>query len=165
MNKTQIAGLASAAVLVGAVSFGAVSLVNGANASAEPTPTPTAVAFDYGSIPYSNGLAAEQEAEAAAAEAARIAAEAAAAEAARVAAEQAAAAEAERIAAEQQAAAEAESFDEPADDPAPADDGIPAGAWPLAWVDDPNAADGGYWDFGACATSASTINGQPYCIP
>ncbi|WP_448808360.1 hypothetical protein [Agromyces bauzanensis] len=55
-----------------------------------------------------NGLAAEQEAEAAAAVAARIAAEA---EAARVAAEQAAAAEAERIAAEQ---ATAEADTEPA---------------------------------------------------
>ncbi len=108
-----------------------------------------------------NGLADEQETDAAAvvaAEAARVAAEA---EAARVAAEQAAA-EAERIAAEQAA-------EEPAsDEPAPIDDGIPDGAWPLPWIPSPdpvNAPGGGRWDMSNCFGHGETINGVNYCVP
>ena len=160
-----IAGVVGAFGVVG----GTVVAIDSAAAPAAvvetvaPTLDPTAYT--------TNGLASEQETDAAAAEAARIEAErvaaeaAAAAEAARVAAEHAAAAEAERIAAEEAAAYEEPVYDEPAA-PAPVESsGVPAGAWPLTWVADPNAADGGYWNFGACATSASTINGQPYCIP
>lgn len=78
-----------------------------------------------------NGLATEQEAAAAAAEAERLAAEAAAAEAARVAAEQAAQAEAERLAAEQ-AAAEEPVYSEPAPEEPP------ASYCPDGYIDDPN---------------------------
>jgi len=109
-----------------------------------------------------NGLAAEQEAEGAAAVAAEQARLAAEAEAARVSAEQAAAEEAARIAAEQAAAEEA-----PAED-VPADDGVPEGAWPLPWIPSPdpvNAPDGGRWDMSGCFTYGETINGQPYCMP
>lgn len=113
----RIVGGVTAVALMGAIGLGGFALVAGANAT--PPAVDSTPVLDLGSLPDTNGLAAEQEAEAAAAEAARIAAEAAAAEAARVAAEQAAAAEAQRIA-DEQAAAEAEAFEaEEPSDPAP----------------------------------------------
>lgn len=102
---------------------------------------------------------AARDAQAAAALAAQQAADAAAAQAA---------ADAQAVADAAAAQAEADAPDASSDAPeaaAPVDSGIPAGAWPLTWRADPNATDGGSWDFGACTTSASTINGQPYCIP
>ena len=112
-----ITALGLAATLgVGGVIF--ASGVSAAPAGVTETVAPLDVPSDA-----PNGIAAEQEAEAAAAvEAARVAAEqAAAAEAARIAAEQAAAAEAQRIAAEQAASDDAETYeaDEPSG-PAPA---------------------------------------------
>lgn len=116
----RIVGGITAIVLMAAVTTGAVAFVAGANATPEPAAVETVDSIDLDAYPDTNGLAAEQEAAAAQAEADRIAAEAAAAEAARVAAEAAAQAEADRVAAEQAAAnAEAESFDAPADEPAP----------------------------------------------
>jgi nucleoid-associated protein YgaU len=110
ISDRLVGGFIALAVLGGATA----ATVGIASAVPEPasvteTSTPLTVPSDA-----PNGLAAEQEAEAAAVEAARVAAgQAAAAEAARLAAEAAAAAQAEadRIAAEQ-AALEAESFEE-----------------------------------------------------
>ncbi|WP_350347272.1 hypothetical protein ABIQ69_11585 [Agromyces sp. G08B096] len=120
MNKKWARDVGAGAVALGAagaIAFGAFTVFGGANA-AEPTPEPTvaAITVDLASVPYTNGLAAEQETEAAAAvkaEQDRLAAKAAAAEAARIAAEQAAAAEAERIAAEQAVAEEEPVVEEP----------------------------------------------------
>ncbi|WP_022891251.1 hypothetical protein [Agromyces subbeticus] len=114
----RIAGAALALVATAGIAIVAVTSAVGAG-SAVPTPTPAAVVetIDFASLPYTNGLAGEQETDAAAAVAAqqaRVAAEAAAAaEVARVAAEQAAAVEAERIAAEQQLEAEIDEPDAP----------------------------------------------------
>ncbi|MFF2369946.1 hypothetical protein [Agromyces sp. NPDC058110] len=95
-----------AALALGTVAFVAPAVIGGQEPPAAAQPTPTAVTVDLTAIPYTNGLATEQEAEAAVAERARIEAEAA--EAARLAAEaaaaQAAADEAARLAAEQLAA-------------------------------------------------------------
>lgn len=159
------------AIAVGGASVGGVALVN-ANADQAPAAVvETAEPVDVASLPYTNGLAGEQETNAAAvvaAEQARLAAEA---EAARIAAEQAAQAEAERVAAEQAASQETyepeESSDEPASEPEPVDNGIPAGAWPLPWIADPNPenAQGGYYDDSGCSGGSDTINGVPYCTP
>lgn len=157
-----IAGAATLAV-AGGLAFGAYTVFNGAGADAAPAHTvETVVMTNPGDLPPANGLAAEQEA-AAAAEVARLAAEAAAAEAARVAAEQAAAqAEADRIAQEQAAQQQAEEavYDEPTDEE-PTD-----GA--ATWVpsDDPNVRDGGTWDTSGCASGRfeSDANGTPICV-
>lgn len=134
----RIVGAIMALVIAGGATAGAVAFVSGA--APEPAAVvETVAATDLDALPDTNGLAAEQEVAAAAAEAERIAAEAAAAEAARVAAEQAAAAEAQRIA-DEQAAAEAEAYEaetfeqsEPVPAPEPA-----APACPEGYVDDPN---------------------------
>jgi hypothetical protein len=133
----QVVGWATVAVLTGVVGVGVVAGVNSANAEPEVAETPAAViTTDLTDIPYTNGLAGEQETDAAAAvkaEQDRLAAEAAAAEAARIAAEQAAA---EQAAAEQ--ATTEESNDEPTysePDPAPE---APVDYCPDGYIDDPN---------------------------
>lgn len=146
-----------------AVGFGTYTVVTTAIPEQPAATVETVAAVDLTAIPYINGLADEQETEAAAAEAARVAAEAAAAEAARVAAEQSAAAEAERVAAEQAAAVE----DEPTpEEPAPstgAASGTPLPFYPSS--DPENATGGDYADpAGFCASgSASTVGGVPTC--
>lgn len=159
-----IANSALAVGLMAAVTVGGVWVANAtgdlgaAEQSADPalaTEAPPYVGTDE------NGLAAEQEAAAAAGvEAARLAAEAEA-EAARVAAEQAAAAEAQRLAAE---AAQAESFVEaPAEEPA-ADPW--AGKTPATWVPSPdpiNAPGGGSWTGCPNAQMSTGPDGVVYC--
>jgi hypothetical protein len=121
------AGVVAVSAVIATV---AISGLGGATAAQpEATARPAALTVDLASLPYTNGLAVEQEAVAAAAvkaEQERVAAEAAA-EAARVAAEQAAA-EAERVAAEQ-AAAEAE-YDAPAAAPVSGPTKCPPGSLP-----------------------------------
>ncbi|MFD4111627.1 hypothetical protein ACFWWU_36550 [Streptomyces sp. NPDC058650] len=156
LNDGKIVGwtLIGAAVLAGGgLGVAALASANAAPAAIVQTVEP----IDFAALPYTNGLAGEQETEAAtavAAEQARAAAEAtAAAEAARVAAEQAAAVEAERIAVEQAAA------DEP-DDPGPVagGGGLPAGAVP------PNVPGSDQPDSTACASSSLTWDGtQSVC--
>jgi hypothetical protein len=133
---TTITATVTGAAAVTALAFGGIFLAGAAaDAPAEPAP----VVIDSGSAvgePYVNGLADEQEAAAAQAEADRLAAEAAAAEAARIEAERIAAEEAAR----QAAAAElAPSYDEPSEPapsaPAPA---VPAPA-PAPAGPDPDA--------------------------
>lgn len=146
--------------IVGLTLIGVVVLAGGGlgiaaltSANAEPAAVvKTVEPVDFASLPYTNGLAGEQETDAAAAVAAeqeRLAAEAAAAEAARVAAEQAAAVEAERVAAEQVLA------DEPAgEEPAPGGGGLPSGAVP------PNVPGSDQPDSTACASSSLTWDGS-----
>jgi len=102
-RTVAIAALAAAATIVSALVLVPSALSGVALGSEAPEPSAAAVTIDFASLPYTNGLAAEQEAAAAASEQARLEAEAA--EAARVAAEaaaaQAAAEEAARVAAEQ----------------------------------------------------------------
>ncbi|KQM84228.1 hypothetical protein [Agromyces sp. Leaf222] len=104
-RTVAIAALAAAATIVGALVLVPSALSGVALGSEAPEPSAAAVTIDFAALPYTNGLAAEQEAAAAASERARLEAEAEAAEAARVAAEaaaaQAAADEAARVAAEQ----------------------------------------------------------------
>ncbi len=152
----RVVGGGLAVVALGALGFGGVALANAANTPAAPTPTAVVETIDFAGLPYTNGLAGEQESESAAvvAEQARVAAEqAAAAEAARVAAEQAAAVEAERVAAEQVAA------DEP-EDPGTEE---PSGGIPAVWVDLGNGT--GMWDFSHCPTGSGTTgaDGNVYC--
>lgn len=156
--------------IVGIALLGAVVLAGGglgiatlASANAAPAAVvQTVEPVDFAALPYTNGLAGEQEVDAAAAvaaEQARVAAEAAAAETARVAAEQAAAVEAERVAAEQAAP------EQSSDDPAPSG-GNSGEALPFTPSSDPNNAQGGtYADPSSfCSSgSASTVNGVPTC--
>ena len=152
----RVVGAGVALAAVAAVGIGAATALNPASAP-EPTPTAVVETVDFGAIPYTNGLASEQEAEAAAvvAEQARVAAEqAATAEAARVAAEQAAAAEAEQVATESEP-----ETDEPVDEW--------ANKTPVPFIVDPNPenAAGGFYDTSQCPSgSASTgPDGVPYC--
>ena len=162
-NKTEtVVGWTVVAGLAAALGFGLAPIVT--NANAEPAAVvETDQATDLTKIGYTNGLAGEQESEAAALEAARIAAEA---EAARVAAEQAAAAEAARIAAERAEQQAAESYDAPSGEEPPAYDPW-AGKTPVPFIVDPNPenAAGGFYDVSQCASgSASTgPDGIPYC--
>lgn len=166
MSKVRKLGKATAWTLTGATMLvvggalvaGTVAVANvGQGKQAEVVETVPAVDLAYlTEIEYVNGLAAEQEAEAAAAEQARVTAEAAAAEATRVAAEQAAAAEAERVAAEQQAAVEEE--------PTPEDPGESGGGGiPATWIDLGNGT--GMWDFSHCPTQSGSTgpDGNVYC--
>lgn len=106
----RIVGGVTAAALMGVVALGVVGV---ATAAPEPAAVVETTSLDLDAYPDTNGLAAEQEADAAAVEAARVEAE-------RVAAEQAAAAaaaEAARVAAEQAAASAPEAqADEPSDE-------------------------------------------------
>lgn len=172
MNRSRVTEVASGTFVVAGtaaiVLFGVQLFTGPDGAVPAQTPAATSSTVDLASIPYTNGLASEQEAAAATAvraEQDRIAAEqaaAAAAEAARVAAEQAAAAEAERIAAEQAAAEESyvdSEYVEPADPW--------AGKTPVPFIADPNPenAAGGFYDTSQCPSgSASTgPDGVPYC--
>lgn len=156
----RIVGAVFAVGALAAVGAGLGVAATSANAEKAPAAVVETIdAVNFASLPYTNGLAGEQETDAAAAvaaEQARIAAEAAAAaEAARVAAEQAAAAEAERVAAEEQAAAD----EAPAEDPEePSGGGIPA-----IWVDLGNGT--GIWDFSHCPTQSGSTgaDGGVYC--
>lgn len=166
-QRDRLVGGITAAAIMGTVIVGGAWLVS-STPSTESAASESVEVIDLATIPDGvNGLAAEQEAEAAAlVEAQRVAAEhAAAEEAARVAAEQAAAAEAERLAAEQAAA---ESYEEPVVEEPPATDPVPEGAWPLPWIESPdpiNAPGGGRWDMSNCFGHGETINGVNYCIP
>jgi len=159
-NEKVIGGVVAVAI-TGALGLGVGAVALAANAEQAPAATvETVEAVDYGALPYTNGLAGEQETDAAAAEAARIAEEQ------RVAAEQAAAAEAARQAAEQQAAAEAVADEQAAEAEATEPDPW-AGKTPVPFIVDPNPenAAGGLYDVSQCPSgSASTgPDGVPYC--
>jgi hypothetical protein len=173
--KISTGRVAGGAVAVGAVVavVAGVYLFGTTAGSAAPAPSASAVSFVAPATGTTeNGLAAEQEAAGAAAVAAQAEADRVAAEAA-----VAAQAEADRVAAEQAASEEAtanRAAQEDAEQPIPVQesaqppgDVIPAGAWPLPWIasSDPQAAQGGNWDFSGCPTSAYTFNGVPYCVP
>lgn len=149
-----IVGIGVLGVVAVGGAWAGVAMIQAANA--EPaTVVGTFEPVDFASIPYTNGLADEQETAAAAAavaEAERVAAEAAAAESVRVAAEQAAADEAARVAAEQAAA------DEPVNE-----EPEPSGGIPAVWVDLGNGA--GMWDFSHCPTGSGSTgaDGNVYC--
>lgn len=144
-SKWGVAAIAGVLVIGG----GFAATANAAEGAPEPVRTVQ---------PYQNGLAGEDEAEAAAAVATQ------AAEVARVAAEAQAMAEAQAVAdAEAQAAAEAQAvvdatvpvevIPEPESDPTP-------------WVPsaDPENANGGDWDLSSCPNGASTgADGMPHC--
>lgn len=158
----RAAAITVSAVLLAAVvgGVGTAVAVSNAEQGAAAVVVETVAPVDVASVPYTNGLAAEQETDAAAAvaEQARLAAEA---EAARIAAEAAAAAEAQRVAAEQ---AVAESYEEPAAD----ERQDPAGD-PATWVPstDPNNRNGGGWDTSGCASGRfeTGADGVPVCLP
>lgn len=189
--RTKIKGrMASGALAAGAVALLVAGVVafSGSVGAIEPTPEPVRL-VDAGD------WQAELDAKLAeaSAEAERLAAdEAAAAEAARIEAERVAEVarleairvEAERVAAEQAAqAAQAEAdrvaqqSRQQANDGGgngggggqapPQGNGIPAGAWPLPWVEstDPQNAEGGYYDDSSCSGGSDTFGGVPYCTP
>ncbi|MDQ0894416.1 hypothetical protein [Agromyces ramosus] len=149
------------AIVVTGGGLGAVALTSANASPAAVVVVETAEPIDYTTLPASYGVAAEQEADAAAAVAAEQAriAEAAAAEAARIAAEQAAAAEAQRVADEQAAAQVADEADpEDPGTPDPGPSGLPSGAVP------PNVAGTDQPDSTACASSTLTWDGtQSVC--
>lgn len=154
---TRVAGISAIAALALVIGGSTIAVANGYNPFPQEQPAAAvetaAPALFVGT--NENGLAAEEEATAAAAEAARVAAEAqAAADAAAAAAQAAADAQAVADAAARQASPESSSDDSGSDDAPSTGGGLPTGAVP------PNVAGSDQPDSTACSSSSLTWNGS-----